>query len=102
MKDQNLEIFSKYSSWEEFEGYIHEYGCEGSIPHVFEKIRDNDLLTPSDISYITGYSEETVRRWCRSWKLKTTTGRAPYHVVGSDLKNFLYYWTRKELIQNYK
>jgi len=93
------EVFLKYATWEEFHKYVREYGLEGKIPYIFEKIRDEDLLTPSDVAELTGYSDETIRRWCRSWKLKTITGRPPYNIRGIDLKEYLYTWTRKDLIK---
>ena len=95
----NKEVFLRYATWEEFYKYVKDYGLEGKIPYLFDKIRDDDLLTPGDISEITGYSEETIRRWCRSWKLKTSTGRPPYNIKGKDLKEFLYVWTRNDLIK---
>nr|WP_285866714.1 helix-turn-helix domain-containing protein [Mesobacillus maritimus] len=58
------------------------------------------MLTPNDVAELTGYSEETIRRWCRSWKLKTITGRPPYNIKGKDLKDFLFSWTRNDLIKN--
>jgi len=98
MRESSKEAFYQHKSWKEFEDHVTEFGFEGCIPYIFSRVGDDDLLTPVDISELTGYSTETVRRWCRSWKLKTTTGRPPYNVTGLDLKEFLFHWTRKDLL----
>lgn len=63
-----------------------------NLPRIFEMIPDDILLTTIDISELLSVHPETVRRWCRTGKIRIYTPGGQYKIQGIDLKEFLYRW----------
>lgn len=63
-----------------------------NLPRIFEIIDDELLFTTNDISELLALHPETVRRWCRTGKLRIYAPGGQYKIQGKDLKNFLYRW----------
>jgi excisionase family DNA binding protein len=88
------EILALNESWTEFTLNSNNY--TGKIPTIFEMIDDEMLLTPTEVAEIIQVHQETVRRWCRSGKLRILSPVGHYKISGYDLKEFLYQWWRSE------
>ncbi|MBY3618618.1 helix-turn-helix domain-containing protein [Paenibacillus sp. VTT E-133291] len=52
-------------------------------------IPDDALLTPTDISNVTGLSTRQIRRYCESGQLRTYCFGRKYVIYGVDFKNFM-------------
>lgn len=65
--------------------------CLEKFP-VIDAIDDDMILTPKNISNLIGVHEETVRRWCRSGKLKYISPFGRYKILGKDFKSFALQW----------
>lgn len=63
-----------------------------NLPRIFEFLDDDLYLTPKDISELIGVHPETVRRWCRSKKLRIIAPTGHFKILGKDLKDFLFRW----------
>lgn len=90
------EAFLRYKTWKEMEPLIHT--MKGKIPFVF-KVDDEMILTASEIAELLGVSQETVRRWCREFKLRVLSPGGHYRVRGEDLKEFVFERYREQLIK---
>lgn len=55
----------------------------------FQNIPDDMSLQLEEISSLVGMHIESVRRWCRSGKLKSYKFGMKYTVKGSDFKDFM-------------
>jgi len=60
------------------------------LPEIIEMIDDDMVLTPKDVSELIGKSSETVRRWCRTGKLKTLGGYGHFRISGKEFKKFMF------------
>ncbi|MDR7237309.1 helix-turn-helix domain-containing protein [Neobacillus drentensis] len=56
---------------------------------MFEKIEDERVMSPEEISKMLNISKETVRRWCRTGKLPNLNCGGKYMIIGSDFKELL-------------
>ncbi|MBD3842781.1 MAG: helix-turn-helix domain-containing protein [Campylobacterales bacterium] len=59
---------------------------------IIHELDDEIVLTTKNISNLISVSEETVRRWCRSGKLKTVSPFGHYKIRGIDFKKFAFQW----------
>jgi excisionase family DNA binding protein len=90
-------LIHQNTTWGEFT--LHKNKYTGKIPRAFDMVDDEIYLTPIEIAEVLEVSEETVRRWCRQGKLKVVSPTGRYKILGTDLKEFLYQWWRKDLIK---
>jgi len=81
-------------SWKEFEKVADRYPFK--FPRIFSIIDDEVLLSTGDIAELLGVSEETVRNWCRSGKLRISSPIGKYMVHGDDLKEFMFERFKKD------
>lgn len=74
------------------EGYYNDKDhLENKFP-VINAIDDDIVLTPKNISNLIGVHEETVRRWCRSGRLKYISPFGRYKIRGKEFKIFALQW----------
>lgn len=98
MKKMLYEEISKNEKWNDFKEKANEF--EDSLPRVFDLIDDDVVLNISEIAQLLGKSEETVRRWCRDGKIRLFMPVGGYTILGADLKDFLYKWYRKDILND--
>lgn len=98
MNNSNEELFKCSKSWSEFQQNGLSYFI-GSIPRIFEILDDYNYYDVPEIAEIIGVSEETVRRWCRTSKLRVISPVGRYKVLGEDIKDFIYKWWRNEFLK---
>lgn len=94
---ENVNLFVSNQTWNEFRNHKKEF--IGKIPRIFDMVNDDLYLTSADIAEIMAVNEETVRRWCRTGKLRVLSPAGRYKVLGADLKEFAYQWWRKEILK---
>lgn len=70
---------------------IHSLFVQRKLYTALETLLQNypDILTPAQIVDITGYSYETIIRWCSKNKLKNFYIRKSYHIPKSSLLEYL-------------
>lgn len=59
---------------------------------IINELDDEIVFTTRNISNLISVSEETVRRWCRSGKLKTVSPFGHFKIRGYDFKKFAFQW----------
>jgi len=61
---------------------------KGDLHPMFD-VNDNAALTPADIAKMMKIDEETVRRWCRTGRLRNYKTGGFYTIPGSWFKEFI-------------
>jgi len=64
-------------------------GLAPDIHPMFANIHDDLVMTPEDVSHLTGMSVQSVRRWCRDGKVDCYNFGGKYMIVGKDFKAFM-------------
>lgn len=71
-------------------GLENRFGLSPDLNNSYiAAITDDALLTPADISDITGLSTRQIRRYCESGQLHTYCFGRKYVIYGIDFKNFM-------------
>lgn len=70
--------------------FENRFGISPEINNSFiRSIPDDQLLTPADVSNITGLSARQIRRYCENGQLRSYCFGRKYVIYGVDFKSYM-------------